>query len=198
MLVRILVPVVLVGVVMFLFWTWYRRTISDLAPDQNERPLPGARLTAERLRNMRTPPWRVVYEIGPSALGDVDHVVIGPTGVIAIETVMADRPTPAAIAEQVEAAGPHLVANCAITRGEVEAVTEPVGVGCKLLARVYWGAPADDQPAAHPVTTGLVAVEGQRLEQWLMSLPPGPLSADRVDRVWQSVVTGIGRPDPLG
>ncbi len=164
-----------------------------MKPDADSRSLPGARLTAERLRLLASPPWRVVYEIGDRHLGAVDHVVVGPTGVIAIETLMLDRPD---IAEG--GSEPQLIATAAIERGDVDDLTRTVGVPCNMLAKVYWGTAQPDRPAAIEVTTGLVAVDGHRLVDWLIGLPPGPFSPAQVDQVWQVVTTGVGRPDPLG
>jgi Nuclease-related domain len=188
----ILVPIVLIIVGLFVFWRWYRRTMSNLAPDSETRALPGARLTAERLRQLSSPPWRIVYEAG-GKLGEIDHVVIGPTGVIAIETSMMDRPeqTVETLAEAQQ------IANAAIARGAVDDLTRQVGVACNLHAKVYWGTPQPDQPAGLDIVTGQVSVEGQRLEQWIVARPPGPLTPAQVDQVWQTILVGIGRPDPL-
>ena len=192
MKVGVLLPLVAATVALVLFFLWYRRKLADLKPETEQRSLPGARLTAERLRRLASPPWRVVYEIGERHLGAVDHVVIGPTGVIAIETLMMNRPD---VAEGAD--GAQLVATPPIERGDVDDLTRAIGVPCNLLAKVYWGTAQPDLPAAIEVTTGLVAVDGHRLVDWLVGLPPGPLSPTRVDQVWYVVTTGVGRPDPL-
>ena len=189
----VLIPLALLTCALVLFYAWYRRKISDMKPDADSRVLPGARLTAERLRLLAAPPWRVVYEIGDRHLGAVDHVVVGPTGAIAIETLMLDRP-----ASDADHGSPQLIATAAIERGDVDDLTRTVGVPCNVLAKVYWGVPQPDLPAAIEVATGLVAVDGHRLVDWLVGLPPGPLSPAQIDQVWHVVTTGVGRPDPLG
>ena len=220
----IVAPLVAIAVAMAVLWRWYRSKMAELQPDQRARPLPGARLTAEQLRRLSAPPWRVVPEVG-GRLGQVDHVVIGPTGVIAIETIVVDRPAPdvATAAAGVGAAGststptttssssssaPHAApvdpvdarrsrtAAGALARAGVDEVSARHGVRCELLAKVYWGAPQPDRPAVEPVADGVVAVEGQRLVEWLVGRPPGPLSAGLVDDVWRSMLVEIGRPDP--
>jgi Nuclease-related domain len=188
----ILVPIVLIVIGLFVFWRWYRHTIANLAPDAEARVLPGARLTAERLRQLSSPPWRIVYEAG-GKLGAIDHVVIGPTGVIAIETSMMDRPTHT----DRTFTEPQQIANAAIARGPVDDLTRPIGVSCNLHVKVYWGVPQPDQPAGIDIVTGQVRVEGQRLEQWIVARPPGPLAPAQIDQVWQTILVGIGRPDPL-
>ncbi len=189
----VLIPFVLSVAALAGFYLWYRSKINDLTTGEAGRPMPGARLTAERLRALASPPWRVVFEVGERHLGPIDHVVIGPYGALALETLAIDRPIGAHPIGDAQ-----LIANSAIARGEVDEIASRVGSECKTLVRVYWGAPQPDLPAGIEVVPGLVAVEGQRLNEWLVALPPGRLQAAQVDQVWQSLVTGIGRPDPLG
>ncbi|MFK7917188.1 MAG: hypothetical protein AB8G14_03855 [Ilumatobacter sp.] len=189
----VLIPFILFVAALVGFYLWYKRKIRDMDVNDGERSLPGARLTAERLRALASPPWRVVFEVGERHLGPVDHVVIGATGAIAIETLMIDRPLHAEAAQHAQ-----LIANAAIARGDVDDLAASVGAQCKTLVRVYWGEPKPDEPAGVELAPGLIAVEGQRLNDWLVSLPPGPLLSAQVDQVWQAVSTGIGRPDPLG
>ena len=186
----VIIPLAIATVALVLFYVWYRNKISDMKPDADSRALPAARLTAERLRGLSSPPWRIVYEIGERHLSAVDHVVIGTSGVIAIETLMLDRPLTAD-----EAGSPHLVANAAIERADVDDLTSEVGVSCDLLAKVYWGTAQPDRPAAIEVAAGLVSIDGHRLVDWLVGLPPGPLTPAEIDQVWRTVTTGIGRPD---
>lgn len=174
------------------FYLWYRNKIKDLTLDKDERPIPGARLTSENLRKLSSPPWRVVFEVGERHLGPIDHVVVGPNGVLAIETLAMDRPP-----DDLEVPTSRLVADAAIARGEVDDLTSQVGVRCETLLRVYWGTPQPDRPAGVELATGLVAVEGQRLAAWLVDLPPGRLQSAQIDQVWQTLAVGIGRPDPL-
>lgn len=188
----VLIPFLLSAAALVGFYVWYKRKIRDLDVNDAERPLPGRRLTAERLRALATPPWRVVFEVGDRHLGPIDHVVIGPTGVLAVETLMMDRPT------QMDAsAQPQLAATAAIARGDLDELVATVGGRCTTLVRVYWGEPRPEAPAGIELAPGLIAVEGQRLNDWLVALPPGPLQSAQVDQIWQATLTGIGRPDPL-
>lgn len=172
-------------------YAWYRRYLRNLAPDENVRQLSGVRLTSERLHTLPNPPWRVVFEIGEDRLGGVDHVVIGPSGIIAVTTIMADRPP------STDEADAHQVASSATLRSEVDDLARRAGLSCDRLAKVFWGAEQPDQPAAIEVMHATTAVVGQRLTEWLATLPPGPLTSAQIDLAWQAVLTGIGRPDPL-
>lgn len=169
----------------------YRRVIKGMALDGDTRQVSGARLTSESLHQLPTPPWRFVFEIGENKLPGIDHVVVGPAGIIAVATVMADRPPP------IESPDAQQVAASAMLRSDVDELAKRAGLRCDLLAKVFWGAPQPQQPPAYLAMHQTMAVEGQRLFEWLASLPPGPLTRAQVDLGWQAVVTGIGRPDPL-
>lgn len=190
----ILLPIVIVGV-----FLWYRRSIANMASSET-KPVSGQRLTAEALHRVASPPWRVVYEVG-GALGDVDHVVVGPPGVIAVTTLLTDRPEPAALISQ--RGEPMLLSEAAVARGPLDELLRAVDASCDVSARVFWGSPAPGRDAGETVVHGSVLVEGQRISQWLDDAAEAAaqtgnelLGADRVDTIWRTVVTGIGRPDP--
>lgn len=189
----VLIPFALSLAALIGFYVWYRRKIKDLEVDTSGRPVGVSRLTAERLRHLASPPWRVVFEVGEQHLGPIDHVVVGPYGVLAIESLGIDRPT-----ADLPIGHAQLVANAAVSRGDVDELAARVGARCQTLVRVYWGAPQPQLPAGVELAEGVIAVEGQRLNEWLVALPPGPLVPTQVDQVWQAMSTGIGRPDPLG
>jgi hypothetical protein len=194
----IVIPLILLPLLVVGAFTWYRRSIAAMKPSDT-RPVSGVRLTAEALHRLDSPPWRIVYEIGGS-LGGVDHVVIGPPGVIAITTIVADRPD----AERLIAAAgdAQLTAEAAVERGPVDELARPSQVPCRLSARVFWGAPDPDRPAFEEVAHGNHLVEGQRLGAWLDTIADPssgqqPITQAQIDLAWQAIVMGIGRPDPL-
>lgn len=195
MRVSVLIPLVLGIVALVAFWFWYRRAIARMSPDSDDRAPAAVRLTSERLSSLSSPGWRVVHEVPADRLGGVDHVVIGPPGVIAIETVLSDRPT---AVDGGRTLTPEATMAAATARGAVDDLTHPVGIDCRTLAKAFWGAPDADRPAADEVAPGVVDVEGQRLIDWLESLPPSTMHSSQVDLVWSAVLRGIGRPDPLG
>lgn len=192
----IIIPLVVLPIVVIGTFLWYRHSIADMAPDET-RPPSGARLTAEALHRAPSPPWRTVYEIG-GALGDVDHVIVGPPGVIAITTLVADRPEPAqSLGTRSDT---QLVSEAAIARGPVDELLRVIGASCSRSAKVYWGAPTPGRPAADDLVHGSQLVEGQRLDEWLVTLAEqttAPVDQARVDAMWQTITMGIGRPDPL-
>ena len=198
----IVISLVVLPIALIAAFTWYQRSMTALKPDET-KPVSGTRLTAETLHRLDSPPWRIVYEIG-GALGGVDHVVVGPPGVIVITTIVADRPKPEHLLAT--AGDAQLTAEAAIERGPADELVRPAGVTCRLSARVFWGAPEADRPAFEEVAHGNHLVEGQRLMDWLTALDDGPLedstaeppiAQQQIDHAWQAIVMGIGRPDPL-
>jgi len=187
----IIIPIALLFVLLGGGLTRYKQTMQNMAPGSTPRQVNGARLTSERLRELPTPPWRFVFEISEDKLGGVDHVIIGPSGVIAVSTQMLDRPL---LADRPD---PQLVANAALMRGSVDELAKRAGVSCNVLAKVYWGTAQPERPAAVQSMYATLIVEGQRLNDWLLTLPPGPLTPAQIDLAWQTILTGIGRPDPL-
>jgi hypothetical protein len=189
----IVIPLVVLPIILVATFIWYRRSVAAIAPSET-KPVSGRRLTSEALHRLPAPPWRVVYEIS-GALGDVDHVVIGPPGVLAITTVVADRPEPARLrSDRGEA---PLVSDAAIQRGLLDELLRPIGASCRISATVYWGAPNPSRPAAEDVVHGAQLVEGQRIDEWITTFEGASLDAGQVDAIWRQIVMGIGRPNPL-
>lgn len=191
MLLRVLIPVLVVAALMIGGFVLYRRKIISMSPGESTIPS-SSRLTAERLRTLPTPPWHVVFEIPEGKAAAIDHVVIGPPGVVAITTVLSERPAPTEPDDS-----PTTVAQAAIARAEVSEFLASVNGSCDILATVFWGAAQPDVPAAYRTTHGAFAVDGHRLTEWLMTLPPAPVAAAQLDQWWQAVTVGLGRPDPL-
>jgi hypothetical protein len=188
---RIAISLIVLAILIVGGYAIYRRYIASMHVDSDVRPVNGARLTSERLQQLPSPPWRFVLEIGGDRLGGIDHVIIGPSGVIAASTLMFDRPADAGTPD------PQQMAAAAMMRSPVDELAARAGLSCDTLAKIYWGAPQPERPAALDSGLATVAVEGQRLADWLLTLPPGPLAPAQIDLAWQAILTGIGRPDPL-
>ena len=192
----IIIPVLLVAVVVPLAFVWARRRFKEQTSIGGERSTaPAIRLTSNALRGLESPPWRVVYEIAPDRMNGVEHVVVGPAGVYPIETSMDPLPAPIADAD------PHAVAAAAITRGGLDDALRRCAMVSDRLVRVHWGANPAGAPASVEVMPGVTAVDGRRIAEWAASATAGRdgprLSPAQVDLAWQTVVTAIGRPDPL-
>lgn len=189
----IIVPLVIIAVVVPVAFTWARRTLKQGAAGSSSEPAhdPKLRLTSNAMRSLSAPPWRVVYEIATDRLGGVEHVLIGPPGIYAVRTSM--DPMPAAVADP----DPHDVGKAAVVRGSLDDALRRCAMSSTSLVAVHWGLNPDGTPASVEVLPGSTAVDGRRLEQWTASLTGGSLTPAQVDLAWQTVLTSIGRPDPL-
>lgn len=190
---EIVIPVVLIVVIAPIALVWARRTFRDNAlGDLDELGgAPGDRLTSDALRTLDSPPWRVVPEIAPEKLGGVAHVLIGPPGVYAVRTSM--EPLPPAPDGEPDA---RAIGQAAIERGELDDALRRCALDSDGMAIVHWGV-NEGRPASVETLPGVVAVDGRRFDEWAGSLTGERLAGTQVDLAWQTVVTAIGRPDPL-
>jgi hypothetical protein len=192
---EIIIPVVVLAILVPLGFWWARTNLKGAVlggVGDDTIAAPAQRLTSAALRDLPTPPWRVVYEIADDKLGGVGHVVIGPPGIFALRTSMEPLPTP--ITGDPDA---HAVAQAAIARSDLDDALRRCSMSSDRLVRVHWGAAGDDVPDAFEMFAGLTVVDGRSLRRWADSLTP-TLSDSQVDLAWQTVTTAIGRPDPLG
>jgi hypothetical protein len=185
----IIIPLVIVIIVVPLALSWARKTFRSGSPTAVEAPPPSARLTSNALRTLPTPPWRIVPEIAPDKLGGIEHVLIGAAGVFGVETSM--DPLPAPVSEPT----PQQVAEVAIRRGALDDALRRCAMESDRIVTVHWGLGGVPQ-ASVAVLPGLTAVDGRALGDWAASLA-GVLTPAQVDLAWQTVLTAIGRPDPL-
>jgi hypothetical protein len=137
------------------------------------------------------PPWRIVYEVGRSALGRIDHVVIGPGGVYAIHSTL----TPSAPPDESSLA--RLTADRAMARAELDEILQRCAMSSTAHLTVYWSGEHAAGELAHEIAYAALEVPGRRLGEWLATLAADRLTPAEVDLAWQTVVIGIGRPDPL-
>ena len=186
----IIVPIVILAVVVPALFALFRKKIRAMAPGE-PTPVSGSPLTSAALHRAAPAGWRFVYEVGGGELGDVDQVAIGPAGIYALETALTPMPEPPG-----DGAAAGAVAVAAITRMRLDDLLQRCGMSSDALVRVHW-ARDDGGPICVELGHGSLAVSGHRLVEWLQQLPQGRLSTAQVDLAWQTVATGIGRPDPL-
>lgn len=188
----IVIPVLVIAFVVPFGVIWANKNLRSSSGDAGDLPTaPSVRLTSNALRELPVPPWRVVYEIAEEKLGGIEHVLIGPPGIYAMQTLLDPLP------EKPEGdADPHEIARAAIARGDLDDALRRCALASTGLVRVHWGK-HDNGADAVDVLPGTVAVAGPSLTSWIGSLPHGALTPAQVDLAWQTIVTSIGRPDPL-
>lgn len=189
----IIIPLVLVAIIVPVAFTWAKTNLKDGGAASADEPVvtPSARLTSNALRELPTPPWRIVYEISEDKLGGVGHVLLGPAGIFAVRTSMDPMPMPSAEPPDAQA-----VARAAIARGDLDDALRRCAMSSDRLVTVHWGAPVEGAPTAVETVPGAVAVDGRALTAWVGSLGGGRSPA-QVDLAWQTVTMALGRPDPL-
>lgn len=190
----IIIPVVVLAIIVPLGILWAKKNFKDGAQrgfdDDSSFVSPSDRLTSSSLRELESPPWRVVYEVAQDKLGGITHVLIGPPGIFAVKTSMDPLPEPT------PEATPAAIGRAAIERGGVDDALGRCNMASDELVVVHWGV-NDGGPASVDVMYGVTAVDGRRVSEWAASRPETRLSSAQVDLAWSTVLTGIGRPDPL-
>ena len=189
----IIIPVVLVTVLVPVAIMWAKKNFKDsVGVDHGDAFVPPSdRLTSNALRELESPPWRVVYEVAHDKLGGVGHVLIGPSGIYALRTTMDPLPhTPTTDADA------SAIAQAAIARGGVDDALRRCAMSSDRLVVVHWGV-NDTAEIKVDLMPGATAVDGRSLTTWAATAGPDTMTPSQVDLAWQAVVTSIGRPDPL-
>lgn len=151
--------------------------------------------TAEGLRVLRKHGYAVIHHTG-LYVGDIDHVLIGPGGVFAVETKWSAT-------EWDFTRENHWVTSAAaqVTRNAhgLELLLRPHGVGHVEPVLVLWGkAHAQLTRSGSPfrrTSDGVVVVPGERLEQWALGRPRGVLTAAQVREVYEQLAAHTASRD---
>jgi len=88
------------------------------------------------------------------------------------------------------------IGEAAVARAELDDALRRCAMSSDRLVTVHWGANEGSEIAVD-LLPGHTAVDGRSLTTWAAGTGPETLSSAQVDLAWQSVVTAIGRPDPL-
>jgi hypothetical protein len=96
---------------------------------------------------------------------------------------------------------PRAVAAAAIRRGGLDDALRRCAMTSDRLITMHWGTNDGAAPISVDVMPGASAVDGRHVRDWAdraaTERDGQPLSPAQVDLAWQTVVTAIGRPDPL-
>lgn len=172
----------------------FRRRVATSATVASVAPS-GRRLTSDALRRLDTPTWRVVHELPDDVLGGIDHVLIGPIGVVAIVTRLSPLPPTVAPGDAHDRLATNDLAASAVARAELDDALATVGMRSEVLVDLHWGRNDRDE-AFVEIGRDHLAVDGRRIEEWL-DVPEPRLTPTLVDHAWSTIVTAVGRPDPL-
>ncbi len=158
----------------------------------------GEQWTAEDLRAMRRRGWRLINGLTMHDRSDVDHVAIGPAGIVVVETKWSAHPWPEPgergfmsnqIAGYVEQARRN--------RWAIHGVFSRARQGAPVRAALVLQSPTKPIGSSTPWydLDGVTVVRGDALRRWLASLDSSRLHPDDVERVWAAMSQHIHRRD---
>jgi ABC-type multidrug transport system fused ATPase/permease subunit len=144
--------------------------------------------TSQELRDLRRRGWRVLSHIMPT-FGDIDHIAVGPGGLIVVETKWASHPAALDDRSRVEAACRQVEENARKVRLALKNRLQGAPVRSVV---VYWG-PGVVTKAQLPGPVeedGVTVLPGPILRRWLGSISDAPsvvVDAVAVDSAWQTL-----------
>ena len=151
--------------------------------------------TAQELRALREHGWKLVNHFG-LGYGDQDHVVVGPGGVVLVETKWGGTPW------DVDAR--HAFFRRALEQTARNAKQLALWHGVAKHGRpdveavlIVWG-PAAQKLREHPVRRhhcGVVVMPGQNLQQWMLRRGRDRLTVSQVDGVIEEIDRHLLRRD---
>lgn len=146
----------------------------------------GEKGTAEALltRRMRRQGWSLVHGLTFERQGNVDHVLVGPGGVFAVESKWTNEPW-----STTPRVNPRLDDAMCQARLSARKIMLTL-MACHLLEGVtvravvvVWGPGAPDLPDGWMEEAGVIVVEGRRAQRWTRSPWPDHLSGTAVDAI---------------
>ena len=153
----------------------------------------GEQWTASELRKLRRSGWRLVNHVLLKT-GDIDHVLVGPGGIFAVETKWsswdwaptADDKRLIGSAKQVAASANSLTLWTELRR---------TGVGRVQPIVFVWGPGSSGIDSVIDVA-GTQVIPGQAATRWRRGLPTGVLDAKQVESAWQVLDKQVRMRDP--
>lgn len=171
-------------------WHWIVAATGTAPTEMGER---SEQWTAQELRRLHRAGWRVINHVMLSER-DIDHVLVGPGGVIAVETKWSaqawrwdpadERIMRAAVGVRAKARQLRLWHNL-----------RSLGVGPVRPVLFLWGPGARQIPSGADLD-GVGIVTGRTAAQWRDGLGSGQLSKDQIEAAWSVLDEQCRRRDP--
>jgi hypothetical protein len=148
----------------------------------------GEEWTEEVLRKL-APPWRVRSNVSFGAF-DVDHVAVGPTGVLAVESKWTSGEWDIAASRL----DPYLKSKISQARERAKAVATVVGPDVVVHpVLVCWGPRVRRVDRGGSWIDGVFVAVGGQSKEWLTRLTPQLLDEAAIERAWGAVSSIGGR-----
>lgn len=147
--------------------------------------------TALHLQDLRRRGWRIVNGLVIRERKDIDHVAIGPAGVLVIESKWSAGAWPIGVDGQgyMRDALDGAVAQVRKNAKDVGNQFRKVLAGAPIRAVVVaWsGSPMAEGAPDWAEQDGVVIVHGRRLAKWLAAQDDEVLEREAIDRIWAAV-----------
>ncbi len=152
------------------------------------------RCTATELRRARRRGWRIVNAVKlRRATGDLDHIILGRGGLIAIETKWIGAPSGADWV--VRARVNKAVKQVSDTAAWLYAMfPNDVGAEARQNVVVLWGTGADGWGAPTEIDN-VIVLQGRDLRAWLDARPTTLVTDTAIERVWKILIDTVDRRD---
>jgi hypothetical protein len=158
----------------------------------------GEQWTAEDLRCQRRRGWRLINGLTFHDRADIDHVAIGPPGILVVESKWSAHPWPGQgeggfMSDQLAA---H-VKQAKRNRAAVHGVFSRARQDAPVLAALVLQSPTRSTTSSTPWydRDGVTVVRGDALRRWLDSLDSTNLQREDIDRVWTAMSQHVERRD---
>lgn len=151
--------------------------------------LDGEASTADVLRKMKHDGWRLVNGIKIQWKADIDHILVGPPGILVVESKWSHNRWP--MGKPGEAFMTHrlnrAVSQALSNRKDVEAKLA-TGLNAKVQAIcVLWSSEDSSDDPLWIEVGEVVVIRGQALRTWLMSLTEVTLAESQIKAIWEDM-----------
>lgn len=162
----------------------------------------GEEMTALHLQDLRRGGWRIVNGLVIREREDIDHVAIGPAGVLVIETKWSAGPWPIGLDGEGYTRGVLDEAVAQVRRNAKDVGNQfrkALGATPVRAVVVAWsGSPVAEGAPDWAEEDGVVMVHGRRLAKWLATQDDELLDDEAIDRIWSAVAKQAETRDSRG
>ncbi len=139
--------------------------------------------TGQELRRLRKHGWRVASHIAPS-FGDVDHIAVGPGGLVVLETKWSADPELLKDTQRIEADCAQVQRGAQQMRRALRARLKDAPV---RMAVVYWGTAVTGGTSWE--RDNISVVQGPDLRSWLEAVSKSPVVMDdgAIESSWETL-----------
>lgn len=146
--------------------------------------------TAQELRSMRRKGWYLVSGLKPKPEFDIDHIAIGPAGLMVIEVKWSGDSWPTAqsgskyMRQQLSKSIQQVKWNLRDTQRILGDTANGLP---SFAACVLWSGDTTSEAPKESIIDGVVVISGPRLGEWLRSLEPATVTRGQIEKVWRQL-----------